>query len=513
MNVPARSDARPLAWPLAHPLAWFALLALAQVAVRLVVSPALKWDEAEQMLWSQQILPGYGPQPPLYTWLQWAMNGLLGPSVLSLAVLKQGLLALTYGFMWLGAREVLGPRAAFWASAGMVLLPALGWFSIRDQTHTILVSTMACGAWWMLIRIVRHQRPADFAWLGLFCGLGMLAKYNFALFAAALLLAALTVPEARRALLARGWWWAPLVALLVVLPHSLWLLHHVQEATSGTLRKMEMGRFDSIGRGLLKLTQSWVGSVLLWSLAALAAFGAAWWRPPRSDGGADPARTRWLAQLGGCYLLLVTLPLLAMVLLAHVTSFRDRWLLPLLCGFPLIAMAWRPQLDFDPRGRRLSGAIIGFALLTVLVAGVRPWIAARLPPFDELNHPIAKLADALRGAGYDGKSPILGADHMLAGALRTRFPAAPIYACGFDEAAAPCLRDFLADPVRRDGGWLVISRADRLAPNWWAQALQAMPAASAAAGVHQIELPYLMAPAGAPLARYDYLWHPAAAQP
>jgi len=505
---------RSLAWPVAHPLLWFALIAAAHVATRVGVSSALKWDEAEQMIWSQQLLPGYGTQPPLYTWLQWGANALLGPGVLALAALKQTLLALTYALMWLAAREVLAPRAAFWASAGMVLIPSLGWFSIRDQTHTILVTTMACGAWWMLVRIVRYRRQADFAWLGLFCGLGMLAKYNFALFAGALLLAALSVPEARRALLARGWWWTPLVALLVVLPHGLWLLGHLQQASDGTLRKMEMGGRSPLATGLRELAIAWFGSVLLWALAALAAFGGAWWRrPPDADADAAATRTRWLAQVGWRYLMVVTLPLIGMVLVAHVTSFRDRWLLPLMCGFPLIAMAARPWLDTLRGGRRMTWAIVGFALLTVLVAGMRPWLAARDKTPDELNHPIAELGIALRQAGYDGTSPILGADHMLAGALRTRFPLATVDACGEHEPPAPCIDDFLTKVARPGGGWLIVSRADRLDPTWWADTLKALPAGSAAQGTRSIELPFHMVREGAAPAHYDYLWHPPTHQP
>ena len=155
--------------PWTHPLFWFAAISLAHVAMRLLASPALKWDEAEQILWTQELALGYGPQPPLYTWLQWAMNQVFGPSVLALSLLKHGLLALTYSLMYLAGRELLDERGAFWASASMVLMPALGWHSVRDQTHTILVTAMACGAWWLLLRIVRRPRPLDFASLAALC--------------------------------------------------------------------------------------------------------------------------------------------------------------------------------------------------------------------------------------------------------------------------------------------------------------------------------------------------------
>ena len=54
----AAPGAVPLRSPVAHPLVWLLALALAHVLVRVALSPALKWDEAEQMLWSQQLQLG-----------------------------------------------------------------------------------------------------------------------------------------------------------------------------------------------------------------------------------------------------------------------------------------------------------------------------------------------------------------------------------------------------------------------------------------------------------------------
>ena len=338
---------------MAHPLAWLLALAALHVLARLLLSPAPKWDEAEQVLWSQRLALGYGAQPPLYTWLQWGMNQLLGVGVLSLAVLKHALLVLTYVAMWLAGRELLGPRGAWWAAASMVLLPPLGWDSVRDQTHSVLVTAMACAAWWLLLRTVRQPRPRHFALLGLVCGLGLLAKYSFALLAGALLLAALSVPEARRALRSRGWWWAPLVALLVVLPHASWLAAHLGEASAGTLQKMQLQPGAGLAKGLRALLVDGLASTLaLWVALALAAFGAAWWRRPLT-----PAAP-WAHRLFLRYLALVLLALLALVLFGGVTSFRGRWVLPLLCMLPLAAFAARPELQQHPGGARFTAAVV-----------------------------------------------------------------------------------------------------------------------------------------------------------
>lgn len=49
------------------------------------------------------------------------------------------------------------------------------------------------------------------------------------------------------------------------------------------------------------------------------------------------------------YLLLVMLALLGMVVFAGVSSFKGRWVVPLLCVLPLAAFAVRPELQRHAR--------------------------------------------------------------------------------------------------------------------------------------------------------------------
>lgn len=491
--------------PWTNPLFWFVAISLTHVVMRLLASSAVKWDEAEQILWTQELALGYGPQPPLYTWLQWAMNQVFGPSVLSLSLLKHALLALTYSFMYLAGRELLDKRGAFWASASMVLMPALGWYSVRDQTHTILVTAMACGAWWLLLRIVRHPRPLDFALLGLVCGFGMLGKYSFALVAGAMLLSALSVPEARRALLSRGCWWAPLVGLLVVLPHGVWLLSHLTEATAGTINKMDIQPENGLVKGMLRLLEGVVAStLLLWALFALWAFRSAWWQRPLVP--ASPALHRVFVR----YLGLVLLVLAGMVVFGGVSNFKGRWILPLLCMAPLAAFSARPELQRHPRARRYTTAVAAMAVLLLLAAGIRPWFSGLRGQVDELNHPAIELADALRTAGYDGTSPIVASDHMLAGMLRLRFPAAMVDACAPGEDEIPtCVADHLRQSTQQGQGLLLISRTDYVPSSWWEQAQANIEPRA----VQSISLPFHMVRTGTPPAHYEYIWSPRGTQP
>jgi len=510
------SDARPrgLEALYANPLPWLIVLAAAHVVIRVAISPALKWDEAQQILWTQHLQWGYGAQPPLYTWLQWGVNQLFGPSVLALSLLKQILIALTCVLMWLAARELLGRRAAWWSAASLWLLPAFGWYAIRDQTHTILVTAMTCGTWWLLLRIVRREGrdcQREFAALGLMCGCGMLSKYSFALALAALIVALLSVSGPRRALFGRGWWWTLLIGLIVVAPHGVWLLSHWHTATGDTIREMAIAPHHDWGAGLWDLFLSVLGTLALWAILALAAFRSGWWQRP------DPAPeipgwpAAWLRPVFGRYLGLIAIALLAMVFVADVTVFKSRWVLPLLMPVPLMAFALRPELDADPRGKWFFGLALTLVLVIVVAAGTRPWFAYIDNGTDELNHPAVQLAQALRGTGYDGRSRIIAADHMLAGMLRTRFPAAPAAACFDAGQVADCVADNVQIAERAGQGWLIISRADKLEPGWWAQALSHIPGSDKLPRGN-LRIPFRMVRRDHPMASYDFIWHPASAQ-
>src|SRR5512133_574724 len=69
-----------------------ALLFGGHAVLRTVLSPTANLDEAEQLMLTQDWALGYGPQPPLYTWLQACVFQVFGVSIFSLAVLKNGLL-------------------------------------------------------------------------------------------------------------------------------------------------------------------------------------------------------------------------------------------------------------------------------------------------------------------------------------------------------------------------------------------------------------------------------------
>lgn len=158
-------------------------------------------------------------------------------------------------------------------------MPPFGWDSLRDQTHTVMVTAMTMGLWWAVLRQVQKPQVINFVWIGLFCGLGMLSKYSYAMLIGALFVASMSVTQVRRAIFARGWWLAPLVGLLVFAPHAFWLASHWGMATTETVQKMSISTEASHLKGLGNLLKALLSTLGLWLIAAVLSYRSRLWKP------------------------------------------------------------------------------------------------------------------------------------------------------------------------------------------------------------------------------------------
>jgi 4-amino-4-deoxy-L-arabinose transferase-like glycosyltransferase len=458
-----------------------------QVLVRLAAGEALELDEAEQVLWAQQLALGYGTQPPLYTWLQRGVFEVLGVSVLSLALLKNGLLALTYLFTFAAARRLMPTPLAALASASMLLIPQIGWESQRDLTHSVVCTTLAAATWWAVVALRERATPSRFALLGVALGLGVLGKYSFAAFALAVGIALATAASTRVLVFQRGMLLALLVAGLVVAPHAVWLAANLAQATGGTLSKMgatsTLGWAPGVARGLGSLALTVIAFLTpLWIVLA-ALFVRRGWRDGIVPGPACGLFRRHLAAVAAL--------LVAMVLAGAVTQFKDRWLQPFLFIAPVAFFACAPHLLHHPRLPLLRRVLAVWAvLLLALMAARVPFNGWRGQP-DEMNVPARGLVWALREAGYDGRT-IVSSDRVLAGVLRLQFAPARVVVVGRG-----------GDPVP-NGPSLWIGSGDAAA------ALGPIEDATgaAAASAHTLDLPATWAPASAPPLRYTFSLQP-----
>lgn len=475
----SRFDGTGLRLPLALLFGWFA----AQVALRVLVSDSLELDEAEQMLATRTLALGYGAQPPLYTWIQYAFFGVFGVSVFSLALAKNAMLFAAWTFTLLAARCVMPARAAWLATLSMLWLVALSWDAQRDLTHTVLATTIAAAVAWAFVRVARHPGVAAHVVLGVAAGLAVLAKYNNVAFLVVLAGTAFVVPRLRRRVFSMRLAWAFAFAALVVAPHALWLLDHWQLASAGTLEKMgaEPGRTTPAAwlQGFASAALALVAFATPFWIVVLAFFGRRAWSGPVDASAARFARA---------WLLLFVAMLAAMVVFGGVTHFKPRWFVPGLFALPAMFFASRPALAEGARADAYRRTTLAFGvLLFVLLAAKVPVEGRYLEPGD-LNEPIGALAAALRADGFE-RGVVVTGERRLAGRLRAHFPASTIVLAG---ERAP-------DRARGEPR-LVVASGERI------DALLARLGSEAAASrVRRIELPYLYGAQRPLRARYGWV--------
>jgi 4-amino-4-deoxy-L-arabinose transferase-like glycosyltransferase len=396
---------------------------LLHVLIRLVISEGAELDEAEQLLLSQSFAIGYTDQPPLYTWLLIGAEAIFGVDILSLAILKNLLLFMTHLCLFLAARVVLSD--AYLASLtclSLWLVPQIAWESHRDLTHSVLVTSVSSGFFYVMVMLLHTGQMRYYLLLGFLLGLGTLSKHSFLVFAAALFAAVLPQREVRDRLLDRRLLLACGLAGLVVLPHFLWLLEHFHPGTSPTARKLALHRgmqsVMAIGTGLGKLVWASVRFLSpLWLICVLAF-------PPlvtRRCSGATP-RHRYRQTLER-FFLLVFIILAAAVILFGVTHFKDRWMQPFLFLAPLYVFVRLQDIGgIVPRRLHLFACVLAlFGLVFLIAPLIQVWVAPWFGLYSRLHAPFEAVARQLREAGFR-KGTIVAETTFIGGNLRLVFP-------------------------------------------------------------------------------------------
>lgn len=352
---------------------------LVQMVSRLMIGPGLDLDEAEAFYVARDLAWGYGPQPPLYFWLQRAVFAVAGEGILALALLKAAILGGAGVLVFRVLRQALPPMGAGVAALSVGLLPELVWESQRALTHTNLVFLMSVATVWAFLRVLGRGQRGDYLIFGLVVGLGLLSKHNYGLLVVGVVGAGLIHPAWRARLSARGLGMAALVAGVVVLPFAVWLAGHLAQGTA-SVSKLGLAQ----GAGGIGVFGAAVLS--LYGLAALVLGPLLWLR--RRGPWHWPAPVRLLALTAGVCLALVAV----LVVVTGTAAVQARWLMPLGWGLvpAAIGAVWA-GLGAGARRALFWGctAIWGAVVLALPYASLRDpgyraarfdLVAAALPP-------------------------------------------------------------------------------------------------------------------------------------
>lgn len=451
-------------------IALIALYFTIHFIIRITAPGALELDEAAELIRTQEWRLGYGTQPPLYTWLLFPLMQVFGPNIWALALLKNLLLFGTYAYVYgIGRRLGLMPTMALLASASLLLFPQIGWESQRDLTHSVLATHAAAGALFLTLGLLREPTVKQYLLLGCYIAVGLLAKYNFAVFLVALALAALTHPKTRirvldaRLLLTVG------LALLFLLPHLYWLADNGTIAFSGSMQKMGV---DDHGGILTAWTALIDGFLQFTGLALLVSFLLLPLRKRTSD---FQVPISYLHR----YLFVVILILFVIAALLGMDKFKDRWFQPLLFVLPPLVLAtfsvkhlptWRTKAYLAVIAVLVSGVYVGMLIQVHL----SPWVSkpTRLAvPFEEIVKQIPLPKGATVGSN----------DVHLAGGLKLHRPDLNVNLPRFDDAnhQGTCfLVSTNIEKMRSEATQRVTAQGD------------ALPAETALADVKNLEIPY-----------------------
>ena len=393
------------------------------ILVRLLLPDGLTLDEAEQSLFSQHWLLGYGPQPPFYNWIQNAFVSLLGMSLLSLALPKFLMLFLCYLFYGLAAREISSrPAIVSLAMLSLLALPQLSYMPQQDLTHTVAVLMVASLFLYGLFRTLSRQDWQGYAILGIAIGIGTISKYNFVLLPAATLLAVLCDRSWRKRLWDLRVLLMAALALAIVLPHALWLGSHLDLATGGTISKMVESDAPQGFARVLKAVGSLAIACLAFGALVAVVLGLAM---RRSVPQAFAATDQWTRLLGRIMLFSLA-GVIVVILVAGTTKITERWLDPYLLPLPLYLLLkfQRAGADLDRLLPRLLPVFFVIMVVALLPGPAKTVGAGLTGSYGRMNWPFDEAAEQLRRE----KQPamIVARGMHLAGNMRLQFPGVPV---------------------------------------------------------------------------------------
>lgn len=388
---------------------------LLNIALRLALPHTLDLDEAEQSFFSQYLLAGYNEQPPFYNWMQYAVVSVTGISMAAISVPKNILLFASYLFYGLAAREVLKSRAlAAVAMLSLITLPQVGFLAQRELTHTVALLFATALFLFGFFRTLRRPTLGSYLVIGIATGIGMISKYNFVILPFAALVAVLPDREWRSRLFDWRLLPAAVLAILIVLPHALWLPDNLVRASTSTLERMTAKNeaaagLPRIGQGLLSFVIAVLGFTALPIVLIAAAFRRDFFRALSSSSPMIRVIERMMA--------VSLLAVVSLVLFFGASDIHERWLDPFLLILPMYLFLKLETSGFDLSAglARFRPVVPVFMVVILLILLIRI-VGVQYVGYTRTNVPISGFAAELTAA----RKPVLivASDKYLAGNLR-----------------------------------------------------------------------------------------------
>jgi len=381
---------------------WLAYVAINAV-VRYSLSHTLSNDDVSESLFVQTFQLGYQTRnPPLWEWLLWSLQQVAGAGYESHWLLRYSCIAL-FGIAIFRVSYVTS-RDVRWSAVMTLSSPMfyqIGWPFLDWGTHSLILFVVLLFSLEVVLRYVTKPSPGLAAWLGVLVGLGMLSKYGYGLFAAAVLAALIVWRDTRVAVLRREFLLVPVSAVLVLSPFIYWLAVTQVDIASvppSAFRLDETPHYQRSLFGLKKLLEN--GIEFLMPFAVIAAF--AMWQAHRA-GLRATARPSLGERLVSQILLVSVAMTIAGVIAIGPTNFSSGYVVPVLvAAIPYSACLLSRRVPDAAGAERFEALSISILVVIVLLK----LVLLSNSGFPEFSYrrdmwPIADLAEEMRAAGID----------------------------------------------------------------------------------------------------------------
>ncbi|MEO1067214.1 MAG: glycosyltransferase family 39 protein [Pseudomonadota bacterium] len=411
---------------------------------RLAFSGTLTTDDAEAIVTLDGLRLGYSVnQPPLYEWALFGAQKVFGVSLAANLAVKYAFLSAAVLFLYLAAKRVLGePHWAAISVLSFSLFYQVGWNLIEGVTHTAGLIAAGALTLWSMLRVLQERDVTSYIILGLAIGLGLLAKFSYALVVFAFVLGALALPAQRRALRPALLFLSVAIGLAVASPYGVYL---VTEGAFVETLQSKMGRTDQGLKSLLGVpTAGHVVSVsVLYALPLVPIFflifrRSIWADETMTIGHVDRDLYKYLAFTTAAGFLI----LLMGAVLGGFANVKERHLHPFFLCVPILLVGLIAEKPIRRRAMGLfMGVMIGCACVIALIR-----MMTFVAPYQEVCGrcremiPYDGLADYLRTRSPRAK--LVAEDHLVAGNLKRFFPERTILIgrrAGQEEFADGCL--------------------------------------------------------------------------
>jgi hypothetical protein len=182
-------------------------------------------DEMYYLACGRHLAWGYVDHPPLWPFVAWLLEHTIGTSLFTIRLLPALCGA---GLVWITgslARRMGGGVFAQALAALAVLTAPIymlmqHWFTM-NAAEPLLWMTMV----WCVVRYIESGDARWWLWIGVLCGFGLEMKYSTILFVGGLVVGLALTPH-RRVFATKWFWLGCAAAVLIVLPHLVWLVHN-----------------------------------------------------------------------------------------------------------------------------------------------------------------------------------------------------------------------------------------------------------------------------------------------